>query len=157
MTFYGITSYCMSKHAIRSFSDGLRKEVEAFGINVINIEPVLYRTGISDWESVKSEYDRVWNETPQDIQSIYSQNYRNSYERNSQIFLKSARKQWEEVIVVMTKALVLTEPQSNYKCGGIVDMLVTFPLSNLPESIQNIFLQLFFRNKILNKLLSKIK
>lgn len=157
MTYSGITFYCMSKHAIRSFSDGLRKEVNAFDIDVINIEPVLYQTPISRWEALKPTYERVWNETSEEIQTVYGENFRNSFERHSQNFLKSARKQTEEVVEVMTKALLLTEPQTNYKCGGIVDYLITFPLSYMPNDIQHNFLKLFMRNKIMSKLASMVK
>ena len=157
MTFSGITYYCMSKHAVRSFSDGLRKEVEAFDINVVNIEPVLYRTAIADWDSLKTGYERVWNETPEEVKSVYSEKFRNRYENYSQNFLKTARKQTEEVIDTMTKAILLVDPQTNYKCGGIIDFLITFPLSHLPNNLQNIFIKLFMGNKLLNKILSKIK
>jgi short-subunit dehydrogenase len=38
-----MTSYAMTKYAVRAFSDGLRNEVKHFGINVSVIEPSVYR------------------------------------------------------------------------------------------------------------------
>lgn len=39
----GYGAYCMSKHATQAFNDTLRKEMRAFGVNVISIEPSCYR------------------------------------------------------------------------------------------------------------------
>ncbi|CAG2113923.1 unnamed protein product, partial [Medioppia subpectinata] len=58
LTLNGLSYYSMSKHAIRSFSDGLRNEVEYFNINVITIEPVLYRTHIINWSLMKNTLDK---------------------------------------------------------------------------------------------------
>ena len=154
MTFPGIVFYCMSKHAIRSFSDGLRKEVKSFGIKVIDIEPVLYRTPISDWNIVKDNFNKVWEETPPHIQSVYSENFRKNYENQSKHFLNTTRKQTEEVIEVMTNAIILNEPQNSYKCGGLFDFIFTFPLSYFPESIQDFILRYGLSNPILVKISS---
>lgn len=37
-----MTSYCMSKHALRSFGDGLRREIKRLGIHVSMIESTVY-------------------------------------------------------------------------------------------------------------------
>ncbi|CAG2176217.1 unnamed protein product, partial [Oppiella nova] len=126
-TFNGLCFYSMSKHAIRSFSDGLRKEVENLKIKVITIEPVLYRTPITDWTLMKTTLDRVWDQTPEDVKCVFSDNYRNSFEKSSQRVLKASRNQTKEVIDIIIKAIILKEPQNIYKCGGFLDFLVTFP------------------------------
>ncbi|CAG2180367.1 unnamed protein product, partial [Oppiella nova] len=38
----GISSYAMSKFAVRAFSESLRNEVKQFDINVVVIEPSVY-------------------------------------------------------------------------------------------------------------------
>lgn len=42
-TFPGFVAYCMSKGAVISFSDGLRREISKWGIEVVCIEPHLYK------------------------------------------------------------------------------------------------------------------
>ena len=43
VTIGGLTGYSMSKHAIRSLTDGLRQELHKFKIKSILIEPTLYK------------------------------------------------------------------------------------------------------------------
>lgn len=40
----GMVGYCMSKSAVISFSDGLRREMKKWEIDVICIEPHLFRS-----------------------------------------------------------------------------------------------------------------
>lgn len=42
-TMPGFVAYCMSKGAVITFSDGLRRELAKWGIEVVCIEPHLYR------------------------------------------------------------------------------------------------------------------
>lgn len=35
-------AYCMSKHAMKAFGDGLRREIKRFGIHVAMVEPSVY-------------------------------------------------------------------------------------------------------------------
>lgn len=43
LTISGLTGYSMSKHAVRSLTDGLRQELHEFNIKAILIEPTLYK------------------------------------------------------------------------------------------------------------------
>ncbi|GBO06168.1 D-beta-hydroxybutyrate dehydrogenase, mitochondrial [Araneus ventricosus] len=42
-TFSGFVPYCMTKHAITSFCDGLRLEMKKFGVQVVTVEPFSYQ------------------------------------------------------------------------------------------------------------------
>ncbi|CAG2114257.1 unnamed protein product [Medioppia subpectinata] len=97
LTLNGLSYYSMSKHAIRSFSDGLRNEVEYFNINVITIEPVLYRTHIINWSLMKNTLDKVWDQSSEEVKSVYSDKYRRGYERRSKSLVEVSRKQIKEV------------------------------------------------------------
>ncbi|XP_054159864.1 uncharacterized protein LOC128958074, partial [Oppia nitens] len=119
-TYDGITYYSMSKHAIRSFSDGLRNEMTKFGINVINIEPVLYNTSIMDWDRMRSTFISVWDQTPEEVKTFFDKNFLEKYEKSLKTVLKSTRNNINEVIDNMIKGIVLKEPQTDYKCGDIM-------------------------------------
>ncbi|GFY66007.1 estradiol 17-beta-dehydrogenase 2 [Trichonephila inaurata madagascariensis] len=43
LTFSGLVPYSMSKHAARSFCEGLRLEMKKFGVKVITVEPFAHR------------------------------------------------------------------------------------------------------------------
>jgi hypothetical protein len=127
----------MSKHAIRSFSDGLRRELHKFNIKVITIEPAMYRTPIADWNSIKNNIDVIWNQTPIEVQSAYNEKWRNVFEKRTEIALKLTRKQTNEVIDAMIEAITLEKPQIYYRCGGFMDLNTLWNISYLPEYIQD--------------------
>jgi len=131
----------MSKHAVKSFSDGLRREIDYFNIKVITIEPTLYRTPIADWNSIKTGIDNAWNQTSNEVQSAYDEKWRQNYYKRSKNTLKFSRKQIHEVVKAMIDGINLEEPQIYYKCGGFLDYISIFPLSNSTESIQDFVLK----------------
>ena len=141
-TMGGCIPYCMSKHAVRSFCDGMRKEVQDFGIKVIAIEPCLYKTAIVQYDTLMKNLDNVWKETPKGVQSVYGNNFRNNYNKNLKKVLKLERKQISEVVNAMIDAVVLKQPNNTYKCGGIFEFLLIYPLSYLPERAQNFAINL---------------
>ena len=135
----------MSKHAVRSFTDGLRKEVEHFGIKVIAIEPVMYNTGLIDLDSLMKSIDNIWEETPDEVQSVYGNKLRSKFKKVFKIsILKFTRKKTSEVVNAMIRAVVLKEPHHTYKCGGILDFFIIYPLSVLPERVQNFAIKLIW-------------
>ncbi|GBN98348.1 D-beta-hydroxybutyrate dehydrogenase, mitochondrial, partial [Araneus ventricosus] len=42
-TYGGMAPYCMSKHAAKSFCDGLRLEMYRFGVKVVTVEPWMFK------------------------------------------------------------------------------------------------------------------
>jgi len=138
----------MSKHAVKSFSDGLRREINNFNIKVITIEPTLYRTPITDWDSIKTGIDNVWDQTSNEVQSFYCEKWRQSYYKRSENSLLYSRKQIHEVVKAMIDGINLEEPQIYYKCGGFLDYISIFSLSYFTESIQDFFFKNLFRNSL---------
>jgi len=130
----------MSKHAIRSFSDGLRRELHKSDIKVITIEPTMYRTPIADWNSIKNNIDVIWNQTPIEVQSGYNEKWRNFFEKRTELTLKLTRKQTNEVIDALIEAITLEKPQIYYRCGSFMDLSTLWPMSYLPEYIQDFIL-----------------
>nr|CAD7410744.1 unnamed protein product [Timema cristinae] len=52
----------MPKHAIVSFIDGLRREMREWSVTVHGIEPMMYRTQLTDMESYRKFLKQQWSE-----------------------------------------------------------------------------------------------
>ncbi|KAH8009583.1 hypothetical protein HPB51_018276 [Rhipicephalus microplus] len=72
MAVPGTGPYCMSKYAVRCFTEVLRRELLKFGIYVVGIEPNLYRLPQTEPSSLLKSYKYMWNKLPDDVKDIYS-------------------------------------------------------------------------------------
>lgn len=82
MAVPGTGPYCMSKYAVRCFTEVLRRELLKFGIYVVGIEPNLYRLPQTEPSSLLKSYKYMWNKLPDDVKDIYSRGYADEMEEN---------------------------------------------------------------------------
>lgn len=68
-------AYGISKTAIRSLTECLRREMADFNISVILIEPIAYGTLMLDHELILSKGEKNWHATDISIQQDYTTNY----------------------------------------------------------------------------------
>lgn len=71
LTVNNFTAYSMTKHAVRAFIDGLRREMKRFGVDVIAIEPSIYRTPMADKERNNIVTKREWSMTSDRVKEDY--------------------------------------------------------------------------------------
>lgn len=147
-----LTIYCMSKHAIRSFSDGLRRELYKSNVKVIMIEPAMYKTPITDWKAQKNIIDSVWNQTPIEVQKYFEEEWRQLYEERTEAYMSFGRKQTKEVVDAMINAIILVEPKPYYWCGGFVDLIIVWLFSLAPESIQDFVFNFIVSHNLLHRI-----
>jgi len=101
----GIVSYCVSKASLVSFSDGLRREVSKWGINVVTIEPHLFRTNLVNSENQHSALDNAWKNSLKEVQESYGESYFEGYKRYLDKMIDSARGSVEDVVDTMVVAV----------------------------------------------------
>ncbi|XP_075537939.1 retinol dehydrogenase 5-like [Dermacentor variabilis] len=82
MAVPGTGPYCMSKYAVRCFTEVLRRELLKFGIYVVGIEPNLYRLPQTEPSSLLKSYKYMWDKLPDDVKEIYSRGYADEMEDN---------------------------------------------------------------------------
>lgn len=87
----GMVGYCVSKAAVISFSEGLRREMKKWDIDVITIEPHLFNTNLVNSEVNHEQLRRAWSETDNDIVEAYGECYFEGYQRFLNKVLGSAR------------------------------------------------------------------
>ncbi|RWS00998.1 D-beta-hydroxybutyrate dehydrogenase-like protein, partial [Dinothrombium tinctorium] len=112
-TVDGSVAYAMTKHAIASFSDGLRREMSKFGVKVVNIEPFFYSTNII--KNIDGIIRETWEQTDASIRDDYSIEYlkdRVYFVKNIALPLFE-RKKPEEVSNAVVDSLTsrITEPK----------------------------------------------
>ncbi|XP_074605079.1 retinol dehydrogenase 16-like [Brevipalpus obovatus] len=135
-----LTSYCMSKFAARAFADGLRQEVDQFGVKVIDIEPSYANTSLIDSNLIKKSFQRTVANTPGEIVNAYGKNYLKKSDTLFN-FLENFDLFWNKkfihrrVVQTVQTAFLSTDPFSHYLvlCAGI--RMLIFTLWALPEEI----------------------
>ena len=66
------SAYCMTKHAIRAFTDTLRWEMNRFGVKVSALEPVYYDTPIMQNLKPKENIEKLMNQSSDELKKAYA-------------------------------------------------------------------------------------
>jgi len=132
----------MSKFAVRSFSDGLRREMEKFGVKVVTIEPNLYRTNIMDVDLLSKSIDQIWEKTDVKVRDDYGgENFCDKLKARLEFNTIVSRPQIYEVIEAQEAAITLCEPELFYKCAGPGERPALWGLGFVSESAQDFLLK----------------
>lgn len=150
-SFWGITAYCMSKFAVRSFSDGLRRELNEFGVKVVTIEPNMYRTEIMDLMPHYEGIDKLWQRTDSRVREDYGgDQFCNRLKNRLKFNIMISRPQIHEVVDTQELSITLCEPELYYRCASIWERPSLWFLSVVPESLQDILLTGRVWKRVLN-------
>lgn len=105
----------MSKAALINFSDGLRREMIKWGIEVITIEPHLFKTNLVNSENQHRTLDDAWSESSKELQTAYGQSYLDGYKSFLDKMLGSARDGVSLVVNSMFVATTDAFPAQSYR------------------------------------------
>ncbi|XP_064489994.1 uncharacterized protein LOC135401486 [Ornithodoros turicata] len=141
MAFPGMVPYCMTKAAIISLSDGLRRECRKWGIRVSVIHPFYYKTydtpEIGQVTRRRSSVHQMAT-VPADVLEVlgddYLLNYRQLCERRLELF---ARHDLRVVVNAIMDAVMHVHSKTYYECVGPVDNALWWALEALPIEFQD--------------------
>lgn len=119
----GMVGYCVSKAAVISFSEGLRREMVKWGIDVITIEPHLFNTNLVNNEANHRIINQAWNETPDEIKNAYGEEYFVGYQKFLNKVLGSARPKVSKVVDTMFTAVTEQFVSPSYLVLGDIEAL----------------------------------
>lgn len=119
----GMVGYSMSKAAVISFSEGLRREMKKWSIDVISIEPHLFKTNLCNDEAQKKELVKAWEQTPEQIRKAYGECYLDGYQKFLDKVLGSARPQIDRVVDTMMMAVTEKFVGPTYTVMGDVERI----------------------------------
>ncbi|XP_077529399.1 17-beta-hydroxysteroid dehydrogenase type 6-like [Haemaphysalis longicornis] len=129
---YGV-SYSMSKHAVTSLADGLRRECVDKGVDVATIEPSTYRTKIirdvGSMEHIQKELDLL----PREVRDEYSEEEISFCMTATGTLMKLLyRENFQVVIDQMVLAIRESEPKPYYSAWEGMDPIVFTVLRDMP-------------------------
>lgn len=137
-TYPGFVGYSMSKHAMVSFADGLRREMKKWGVKVITVEPGLYRTRMTTEDAVNKGLENNWQKTPDIVKESYGQDYFEAFRKSLLKAQQTARTNILEVIETLQEAVLVENPNYTYRCAGVKDLIRFWIMSIMPTPIMDI-------------------
>uniref|UniRef100_A0A3B3Q646 Retinol dehydrogenase 1 n=1 Tax=Paramormyrops kingsleyae TaxID=1676925 RepID=A0A3B3Q646_9TELE len=123
--------YCVSKWAVESFSDSLRRDMRHFGVKVSIIEPGFFKTAVTNVNLIDADLRRLWDQLHIDVKETYGEKYL----QNCESFccqINSTRDDISKVTHCMEHALTARHPRSRYTAGWDA-RLIWLPISYLPS------------------------
>ncbi|KAG8227943.1 hypothetical protein J437_LFUL018525 [Ladona fulva] len=140
-TFPGFTAYSMSKSAVCSFVDGLRREMKKWSLSVHTIEPSLYRTTISEENVISGAMQKCWESCSEDVQTNYGEQYFEEFKMSIMKVLRKARPKTmiSEVVDDMLHAAVGEQPMARYVPNMVVQLRAKI-LTSLPTEVLDYFM-----------------
>lgn len=119
----GMVAYSMSKAAVISFSEGLRRELKKWSIDVISIEPHLFRTNLCNDQVQKKQLLDAWKATPEVVREAYGDCYLDGYRKFLDKVLGSARPQINRVVDAMMMAVTHKFVAPEYRVMGDLERI----------------------------------
>lgn len=119
MSIPGSVGTSAAAAALCSLADGLRRELYKWQVNVSTVEPMLYKTRITDPENVKIGINEVINRMSPTMKEAYGQVYLDAFKN---LIPKRMQKYMHVNLNDVSKAVhcALTDPipKARYRCGS---------------------------------------
>ncbi|XP_023137325.2 retinol dehydrogenase 5 [Amphiprion ocellaris] len=134
--------YCISKFAVESFSDCLRRDINYFGINVCIIEPGFFKTAVTSLKPIERELHRLWNQLSPEVKASYGDKYLDKYIAVQRLIMNAVcDSDLSKVTDCMEHAVTAAYPRTRYSAGWDAKLL-WIPLSYMPSCVIDIGLKL---------------
>ncbi|KAF8794069.1 D-beta-hydroxybutyrate dehydrogenase like protein [Argiope bruennichi] len=147
-TYAGMVPYCMSKHAAKSFCDGLRLELYRFGVKVVTIDPWMYKTNITKEDFTVKYITKTWEQAPAEIKEFYPEEYFQRYKKVIIRFLNYAiSDKPQQVIDCLEEAVMALSPKYSYNPGTVYSRLSFWLIRRLPKQLADFILHEEFATK----------
>jgi len=132
--FPGLSSYCASKYSCEAFSDGLRREMNLFGVDVVIIEPGFTNTAIVQNSHFCIEEN--WKKSSEDLRVEYGgEKFYQNQMKLIGLFEKYAGDP-SHVVNALVSSLVCKKPKHRYLVGVDAHLLWK-PLMILPPFLSD--------------------
>ncbi|KPP56356.1 11-cis retinol dehydrogenase-like, partial [Scleropages formosus] len=133
--------YCISKFAVESFSDCLRRDIHYFGIKVSIIEPGFFKTAVTSLEPIERELHRLWNQLSPEVRDSYGEKYFDRYIKVQRLIMNMlCDPDLSKVTNCMEHALTAQYPRTRYSAGWDAKF-AWIPLSYAPACLLDFFLR----------------
>lgn len=130
-----LSPYCMSKTAINSFADTLRRQLVKDDVKVIVIEPSSYKTNITDLTHMSNLLKKSWRTTSESVQKAYGEDMYQAIvtilTQGEKIgFLNAFRRSdLSEVTKVIIESVMSAQPEYQYMCSDYLGYIILWFVS----------------------------
>lgn len=131
----GMVGYCVSKCAVISFSEGLRREMKKWDIDVITIEPHLFNTNLVNNENNHKVLNDAWDKTRCDVKEAYGDVYFQGYKVFLNKVLGSARPRVNHVVETMVTAVTEEFVSPSYYVLNDTEQVRVFAYKFIPPRL----------------------
>lgn len=144
VTIPGTSVYCMSKHAVLSLVDGLRRECEDQGVDIVAVEPTGYKTSILENIGCPKHIAADLKLLPDEAQDLIPEE---SVERwakfTGSFFYFITRDDPMEVVDQMSLAVRDRWPRTCYRAMALQDKFCLLFVKLVPDEVLDIVFTVF--------------
>ena len=139
-----MVGYCVSKCAALSFTDGIRVELKKWNVQVISIEPHLFRTNLVAVEAQHKALRNLWDTSMPVTRQDYGEEFFEGAKRLLDQGIGSARTNIPDVVDAMFDSVTVRYPELHKKvCSSELERIRCWLLINIiPSALQGYLLQL---------------
>lgn len=109
--------YCISKHAVEAFSNGLRCCLRVQNVSVHIVQPGAFHTNLTSFESIKNRAIQQFEASPIEVQQFYGRKALDNYISSLRTLLSMADKNLQRVVSCHIHAVTSKYPKYRYKPG----------------------------------------
>ncbi|XP_014773937.1 17-beta-hydroxysteroid dehydrogenase type 6 [Octopus bimaculoides] len=124
--------YCISKHAVEAYSNGLRCSLKLQNVTVHIIEPGCFMTNLTSYEIIENRSRQDFAAASIDVQQFYGNKFFESFISNLRIINTVADTNLQRVLSCHLHAISARYPKYRYRTGYdatiIIPLLRMFPV-----------------------------
>ena len=139
-----MVGYCVSKCAALSFTDGVRIELKKWNIQVVSIEPHLFRTNLIAMEQQHKALRRLWDTSRPVTRDDYGEQFFGNAQKLLDHGIGTARTNIPDVVRAMYDSVTVRYPELHKKvCSSALEQLRCWFLINIiPRALQDFLLHM---------------
>lgn len=137
-----MVGYCVSKCAALSFTDGIRIELKKWNIQVISIEPHLFRTNLIAMDAQHKALEKLWEESRNVTRQDYGDEFFGGAKHLLDHGIGTARTNIKDVVGAMYDSITIRYPEVSKKvCSSEIERIRCWFLINIiPRALQDYLL-----------------
>lgn len=139
-----MVGYCVSKCAALSFTDGIRIELMKWNVQVISIEPHLFRTNLIAMESQHKALRSLWDSSRPVTREDYGEEFFGGAKKLLDHGIGTARTNIPDVVDAMYDSVTVRYPEIHRKvCSSELERIRCWFLINIiPRGLQDYLLHM---------------
>ncbi|CEF62394.1 Short-chain dehydrogenase/reductase SDR family and Glucose/ribitol dehydrogenase family and NAD(P)-binding domain-containing protein [Strongyloides ratti] len=137
-----LSAYSASKYAIQGLVDSLRREMKPFHVQVMCVEPGVFKTNMTNVETTEKLLKKVYDRQNENVKKQYDKKYLDTLlESMKDLFINKSSDSPDQVSDTYFKCLTSYWPKPRYQVG-LDSQFIFAPLSLLPTEIQDYIIKI---------------